>query len=163
MKILELLPKGARQIRYIHPHYEYEEDDDGNVVDEYCVNEDTCTDVWYDCVHVVRKNKTPIYYRRRTSQLAKEDVLKYMDKILRHNSRRYEWDYNCYSIRIKRLGRRVIFVYDEKYMKNLWLKAKQNSEHLKKMTNLYAKKKDLFTPTKLDVKDVAIAVAERRR
>ena len=48
MRILNWLPPHAQQIRYIHPHYEYQEDDEGNVVDEWLANEETCTDVWTD-------------------------------------------------------------------------------------------------------------------
>ena len=135
MKILELLPKGAMQIRYVHPHYEYQEDDEGNVVDEYCVNEDTCTDVWYDIINKVHKNKTPIYYRRRTNDLAKDDFRKYFYDIQSNNNSYDTWNERCRPVRIRRLGRRVIFIYDENHMKNLWLKNKKKKEIRNKINN----------------------------
>ena len=126
MKILELLPKGARQIRYIHPHYEYEEDDEGNVIGEYCINEDTCTNVWYDCISKVHNTKRAIYYRRRTNELAKDDVRKYSYDIAINNQNEETWDSKyCRYVRVRRLGRRVMFIYDEQHMKKIWLKAKR--------------------------------------
>ena len=147
MKILELLPKGARQIRYIHPHYEYQEDDEGNVVDEWCSNEDTCTDVWYDIVNKVHRNKTPIYYRRRTNLLAIEDVSRYSRDIIQHNDREDTWNSICKCVRVRRLGRRVIFIYDEKYMKKLWDK-KADKRKLK--SKLFRKKRLPLTSSHLN-------------
>ena len=135
MKILELLPKGARQVRYIHPHYEYQEDDDGNVVDEWCANEDTCTDVWYDIINKVNADKIPIYYRRRTNELAKDDFRKYFHDIQINNNNYDTWNTYCRPVRVRRLGRRVIFIHDENHMKNLWLKNKKKKEITKKINN----------------------------
>tara|TARA_R100001594_G_scaffold137855_1_gene181143 strand:+ start:57 stop:608 length:552 start_codon:yes stop_codon:yes gene_type:complete len=126
MKILELLPKGARQIRYIHPHYDYQEDDEGNVVDEYCINEDICTNVWYECVDKVHKTKRAVYYRRRTNDLAKDDVRRYGYDIAIHNQNNETWGSEyCRYVRVRRLGRRVMFIYDEQHMKKIWLKTKR--------------------------------------
>ena len=144
MKILELLPKGARQIRYIHPQYDYQEDDEGNVVDEYCINEDTCTEVWNDCVWKVHRYKTPIYYRRRNNGLAREDSRKYSYDIQRHNNREDTWNEVCMFVRVRRLGRRVIFIHDENYMKKLWLKNKNKKYIKNKIANL--PEKHLFEP-----------------
>ena len=77
MQILNWLPPHARQIRYIHPYYDHQEDEDGNVVDEWLANESTCTDVWKDVVEVVKKYKKPIYFRRRTQAIAKDMVTDY--------------------------------------------------------------------------------------
>ena len=154
MKILELLPKGARQVRYIHPHYEYQEDDDGNIVDEYCVNENTCTDVWYDIINKVHKNKTPIYYRRRTNDLAKDDFRRYFYDIQSNNFNCDTWNEHCRPVRVRRLGRRVIFIHDENHMKNLWLKNKKKKEITKKINN--DKLKTLFK-VQPELKEVDLA------
>ena len=147
MKILELLPEGARQVRYIHPYYEYQEDDEGNVIDEWCSNEDTCTDVWYDIINKVHRTKTPIYYRRRTNLLAIEDVARYSRNIIQHNDREDTWNEICKCVRVRRLGRRVMFIYDEKYMKKLWDK-KADKRKLK--SKLFRKRKLPLTSSHLN-------------
>ena len=107
MRILNWLPPHAQQIRYIHPYYEHQEDEEGNVVDEWLANEETCTNVWEDVVKVVKRTKRPIYFRRRTSQIAKDMVSDYSSRIMSQNSSRSEWNPDnrgCYPIRVKRLG-----------------------------------------------------------
>jgi len=145
MRILNWLPPHAQQIRYIHPHYEYQEDEDGNVVDEWLANEGTCTDVWADVVQVVKKTKRPIYFRRRTLQIAKDMVADYSSRIMEQNFYHTEWDpslRNCYPIRVKRLGKRVIFLYDEEYAFMVWNKNKKMKAIRRKVRNL--KQKELF-------------------
>ena len=145
MQILNWLPPHAQQIRYIHPHYEYQEDDEGNVVDEWLANEGTCTDVWADVVQVVKKTKRPIYFRRRTLQIAKDMVADYSSRIMEQNFYHTEWDpslRNCYPIRVKRLGKRVIFLYDEEYTFMVWNKNKKMRAIRRKVRNL--KQKELF-------------------
>ena len=161
MKILELIPKGARQIRYIHPQYDYQEDDEGNVVDEYCLNEDTCTEVWNDCVWKVHRYKTPLYYRRRNNELAREDSRKYSYAIQGHNNRQDDWSEACRFVRIRRLGRRVIFIHDENYMKKLWLKYKNKKYIKNKIANL--PEKHLFEPSlnELNFEAIERDIAER--
>jgi len=145
MRILNWLPPHAQQIRYIHPYYEHQEDDDGNVVDEWLANEETCTDVWEDVVQVVKRTKRPIYFRRRTPQIAKDMVADYSAQIMSQNSSRSEWkpdDRECYPIRVKRLGKRVIFLYDEEYAFMIWNKDKKMRAIRIKVRNL--KQKELF-------------------
>tara|TARA_R110002020_G_scaffold262422_1_gene476864 strand:- start:38 stop:613 length:576 start_codon:yes stop_codon:yes gene_type:complete len=145
MQILNWLPPHAQQIRYIHPHYEYQEDEDGNVVDEWLANEETCTNVWEDVVQVVKRTKRPIYFRRRTSQIAKDMVGDYSARIMVQNSSQSEWDPDnrgCYPVRVKRLGKRVIFLYDEEYTFIVWNKDKKTRATRIKIRNL--KQKELF-------------------
>jgi hypothetical protein len=145
MQILNWLPPHAQQIRYIHPHYEYQEDEDGNVVDEWLANESACTDVWADVVQVVKRTKRPIYFRRRTSQIAKDMVADYSSRIMEQNFCHTEWHPDgreCYPIRVKRLGKRVIFLYDEEYTFMVWNKNKKMKAIRRKVRNL--KQKELF-------------------
>ena len=145
MRILNWLPPHAQQIRYIHPYYEHQEDEEGNVVDEWLANEETCTNVWEDVVKVVKRTKRPIYFRRRTSQIAKDMVGDYSARIMAQNSSRSEWNPDnreCYPIRVKRLGKRVIFLYDEEYTFMVWNKEKKFRAIRKKVRNL--KLKELF-------------------
>ena len=145
MRILNWLPPHAQQIRYIHPYYEHQEDEEGNVVDEWLANEETCTNVWEDVVKVVKRTKSPIYFRSRTSQIAKDMVSDYSSRIMSQNSSRSEWNPDnrgCYPIRVKRLGKRVIFLYDEEYTFMVWNKEKKFRAIRKKVRNL--KLKDLF-------------------
>ena len=138
MQILNWLPPHARQIRYIHPYYEHQEDEDGNVVDEWLANESTCTDVWKDVVEVVKKYKKPIYFRRRTQAIAKDMVTDFSCRILERNLDKDEWkpeSRECYPIRVKRLGRRVLFIYDEEYTYMRWSKTKKMADIRKKIRN----------------------------
>ena len=137
MQILNWLPQHAQQIRYIHPYYEHETDEEGNVVNEWLANEDTCTDVWEDVVLEVKKTKRPIYFRRRTVNMAKDMVSDLSFQILDRNLDKDEWkpesSWGCYPVRVKRLGRRVVFIYDEEYTFMMWNKTK-------KVSNLKEKK-----------------------
>ena len=142
MKILDWLPPNAQQIRYIHPYYEYQEDEDGNVVDEWLSNEETYTNIWDDVVHVVKKTKRPIYFRRRTSQIARDMVADYSARIMDQNIYCTEWKpdaINCFPIRVKRLGKRVIFLYDEKYTFKVWNKNKKMRDIRKRIRVLKEK------------------------
>ena len=118
MLLDKYIPANAKQIRYIHPLYE----DDGND-DSYCVNEDVCTDIWYDCVKVVHEEKIPIYFRRRTSDLASNDVTTWNDYIGKRN--KYKDDFNyCTHVFVKKVGKRVLFIYNKKYTYKMWVKKR---------------------------------------
>ena len=80
MQILNWIPAHAEQIRYVAP--QYDEDSEG---DRYCINEDECTSVWYDIIKEVHKTKRPMYYRRRTVDLARRDRYMYQDQINNEN------------------------------------------------------------------------------
>ena len=80
MQILNWLPPHAQQIRYIAPLYD--EDDQG---DRYCYNEGECTAVWYDIIKQVHKTKRPMYYRRRTTELARRDKYQYQQSVYNEN------------------------------------------------------------------------------
>ena len=129
MQILNWIPSHALQIRYIHPYYE--SDVDG---DNYCINEDEATDVWYDIIKPVVRTKRPMYYRRRTLNLARQDRFIWQDYI--HNQNRYEneWE-KCTHVRVKVIGRRVLFIYDEEFVRKYWdtmrEKRKLNAKLLK--------------------------------
>jgi len=111
MQILNWIPAHAEQIRYIAP--QYDQDSDG---DRYCINEDECTSVWYDTIKEVNRTKRPMYYRRRTVDLARRDRYMYQDQVNNEN----HWKENneqLINVRVKVIGRRVVFIYDEEARK----------------------------------------------
>ena len=112
MIIGKYIPDNAIQVRYIHPYYE--DDEDGY---RYMVNEDEATNVWH-LISKVNRTQQPIYFRRRTSEYAKQDVRRYNRDI--NDANRNTTDFkDWYHVRCKKVGRRVLFVHDEVY----WMKV----------------------------------------
>ena len=114
MQILNWIPAHAEQIRYVAPQY----DEDSNE-DRYCINEDECTSVWYDIIKEVHNTKRPMYYRRRTVDLARRDKFLYQDQVNNEN----HWKENneqLINVRVKVIGRRVVFIYDEEFVRKNW-------------------------------------------
>ena len=99
MQILNWLPPHAQQIRYIAPLYE--EDRDG---ERYCYNEDEATSVWYDIIKQVHKTKRPMYYRRRTTELARRDKHQYQLSIYNENNWKNDWTKSIH-VRPPQIGR----------------------------------------------------------
>ena len=101
-----LIPTNAIQIRYISPIFEPVYDDEDNQMGEECVRDGT--DVLYECIVPTNKDKLPRYYRLRYRENAKE-----------HKRRWERWlEENLitgrmpYFIKVKKIGRRVLFEYD---------------------------------------------------
>ena len=101
-----LIPINAIQIRYTSPIYEPIYDEEDNQVDDECVREGT--NVLHACIVAVNKDKLPRYYRLRYRENAKD-----------HKRRWERWlEENLidgrtpYFIRVKKIGRRVLFEYD---------------------------------------------------
>ena len=131
MIIGKYIPENARQVRYIHPQYERDENDD-----EYIWNEDEMTDVEH-IIQTVSNDRVPVYYRRRLSDYAREDTRKwnrYINQINNHQKRMAEDDDDFGGdylyVRVKKVGRRVLFVYDKQYwdkvLKSTTIKAGTN-------------------------------------
>ena len=131
MIIGKYIPENARQVRYIHPQYERDENDD-----EYIWNEDEMTDVEH-IIQTVSNDRVPVYYRRRLSDYAKEDTRKwnrYINQTNNHQKRMAEDDDDFGGdylyVRVKKVGRRVLFVYDKQYwdkvLKSTTIKAGTN-------------------------------------
>ena len=134
MQILNWIPTHAEQIRYIAP--QYSEDSDG---DRYCINEDECTSVWYDTIKEVNRTKRPMYYRRRTVDLARRDRYMYQDQVNNEN----HWKENneqLINVRVKVIGRRVVFIYDEEFVLKIWVARKRKAELQNKIRELREKK-----------------------
>ena len=129
MQILNWIPAHAEQIRYVAPQYD---DDNG---DRYCINEDECTSVWYDIIKEVQKTKRPMYYRRRTIDLARRDRHMYQDQV---NNENY-WKENneqLINVRVKVVGKRVVFLYDEEFVLKIWVARKRKQELAEKIRKL---------------------------
>ena len=101
-----LIPINAIQMRYISPIFEPIYDEDDHQVDEECVRDGT--DVLYECIVPTNKDKLPRYYR-----------LRYRDNAKDHKRRWEHWlEENLingrvpYFIKVKKIGRRVMFEYD---------------------------------------------------
>jgi len=101
-----LIPTNAIQIRYISPLYEPIYDEEDNPIDDECVRDGT--DVLRECIVTVSKDKLPRYYRLRYRENAKE-----------HKRRWERWlEENLidgttpYFVRVKKIGRRVLFESD---------------------------------------------------
>ena len=122
-----LIPINAIQMRYISPIYEPIFDDEDNQIDEECVRDGT--DVIYECIVPTNNDKLPRYYRLRYRENAKD-----------HKRRWEHWlEENLingrvpYFIKVKKIGRRVLFEYDltliEKREKKL--RARQHKMEMK--------------------------------
>ena len=122
MQILNWLPPHAQQIRYIAPLYD--EDDQG---DRYCYNEDEATSVWYDIIKQVHKTKRPMYYRRRTTELARRDKYQYQLSVYNENNWKNDWTKSIH-VRVKVIGKRVLFLYDEEFVHKNWVANKKKRE-----------------------------------
>ena len=133
MQIFNWLPSNAQQIRYIAPYYE----EDGE--DRYIVNENEYTEVWHDIIKKVHNTKQPMYYRRRTVDLARRDKHMYQGKISNENNWRNDWA-KCMYVRVKVLGRRVLFMYDKEFVHKNWIAYKKSVELAEKIRKLREQK-----------------------
>ena len=122
MRLDKHLPPNAIQIRYVHPYFEGVYDDEDNFVEEYCVNEDTATDV-YDLIRKAHREKQSYYYRRRTQDLCTDDVRQY--RAWTDNQHAHE-EQPRYNIKVRKLGRRVVIEYNPEYAHKVW-KMKQHT------------------------------------
>ena len=134
MQILNWLPPHAHQIRYISPLYE--EDREG---DRYCYNEDEATEVWRDIIRKVHKTKIPIYYRRRTTELARRDKYQYQESVYNNNDWKTNWTTSIH-VRVKVIGKRVLFIYDEEFVHKVWIANKNKEELQNKIRKLKEQK-----------------------
>jgi hypothetical protein len=101
-----LIPTNAIQMRYISPIYEPVYDEEDNLIEEECVRDGT--DVLNECVRAVSKDKLPRYY-----------LLRYRENAKDHKRRWERWlEENLingptpYFVKVKKIGRRVLFEYD---------------------------------------------------
>ena len=102
-----LIPINAIQMRYISPIIEPVFDEEDNQVDEECVRDGT--NVLYEFIVAVNKDKLPRYYR-----------LRYRDNAKDHKRRWEHWlednlinGCTPYFVKVKKIGRRVLFEFDE--------------------------------------------------
>ena len=102
-----LIPINAIQIRYISPIFEPIYDEEDNQVDDECVRDGT--NVLHECIVAVNKDKLPRYYRLRYRGNAKD-----------HKKRWERWlednliaGLTPYFVKVKKIGRRVLFEFDE--------------------------------------------------
>ena len=126
-KMNPLIPINAIQMRYISPIFEPIYDEEDNVVDEECVRNGT--NVLSECIMPTNKDKLPRYYRLRYRENAKE-----------HKQRWERWlEENLingrtpYFVRVKKIGRRVLFEFDETLIekREKKLRAIQHKEDMK--------------------------------
>ena len=134
MQILNWLPPHAHQVRYIAPLYD--EDDQG---DRYCYNDNECTAVWYDIIQQVHKTKRPMYYRRRTTELARRDKYQYQLSVYNENNWKNDWTKSIH-VRVKVIGKRVLFLYDEEFVRKNWVANKKKRELKDRIRELKEKK-----------------------
>ena len=106
-KMNPLIPINAIQMRYISPIIEPVFDEEDNQVDEECVRDGT--NVLYEFIVAVNKDKLPRYYRLRYRENAKDHKRKWEhwleDNLI--NGR------TPYFVKVKKIGRRVLFEFDE--------------------------------------------------
>ena len=101
-----LIPINAIQMRYISPIYEPVFDEEENQVDEECVRDGT--DVLYECIVPTNNDKLPRYYRLRYRENAKDHKRRW-ERWLEENLINGEVPY---FVKVKKIGRRVLFEYD---------------------------------------------------
>ena len=133
MQILNWLPPHAQQIRYIAPYYE----EDGE--DRYIANEDEYTNVWHHIIKEVHKTKRPMYYRRRTIDLARRDRYQYQSQVYHENNWKNDWAKSTH-VRVKVIGRRVLFIYDEEFVHKNWIAYKKDVKLKEKIRRLREQK-----------------------
>jgi hypothetical protein len=76
-----------------------------------------------------------MYYRRRTVDLARRDRHMYQDQVNNEN----HWKENneqLINVRVKVVGRRVVFIYDEEFVRKNWLARKRKVELQDKIRKL---------------------------
>ena len=105
-KMNPLIPINAIQMRYISPIYEPVFDEEENQVDEECVRDGT--DVLYECIVPTNNDKLPRYYRLRYRENAKDHKRRW-ERWLEENLINGEVPY---FVKVKKIGRRVLFEYD---------------------------------------------------
>ena len=155
-----LIPTNAIQLRYDSPRYEPYYDDDGNVVDEECV--EYGTDIVKTFIEPVLSDGIPRYYRLRYSNNAKD-----------HKKRWSRWVHNSlgtsnpYFVRVSKVGRRVLFTYDPKLSVEHEKIQKKNQWTLKKVQEV--ERSSAASPLQeaaesyLDVTDIiTMTLAERQ-
>ena len=101
-----LIPTNALQLRYISPIFEPIHDEEDNVIDEECVREGT--DVMFDFIKPINRDKIPRYYHLRYRENAKDHKKRWerwLENNLIHGS-------TPYFIKVRKIGRRVLFEYD---------------------------------------------------
>ena len=101
-----LIPINAIQMRYISPIIEPIFDEENNQVDEECVRDGT--DVLYECIVPTNNDKLPRYYRLRYRDNAKDHKRKW-ERWLEDN---LIGGIVPYFVKVKKIGRRVLFEYD---------------------------------------------------
>jgi hypothetical protein len=121
-----LIPINAIQMRYISPIYEPVFDEEDNQIDEECVRDGT--HVLSECIMPTHKDKLPRYYR-----------LRYRDNAKDHKRRWERWlEENLingrvpYFVKVKKIGRRVLFEFDETLIEKREKKL-QAIQHKKEM------------------------------
>ena len=134
MQILNWIPPHAQQIRYIASIYE--EDNEG---DRYCINEDEATSVWHDIIKQVHKTKRPMYYRRRTIDMARRDRYQWQHSIYNENNWKNSWAKSLH-VRVKIIGKRVLFIYDEEFVHKNWIANKNKTKLRDKIRKLKEQK-----------------------
>ena len=134
MQILNWIPSHAQQIRYVAPYYE-EDSENG---DRYMANENEATNVWQNIILQVHKTKRPMYYRRRTIDMARRDRVQHQCSIVTENEWRNNWA-KCIYVRAKVIGRRVLFIYDEEFMHKIWITHKNRKKLKDKIRELKEK------------------------
>ena len=122
-----LIPTNAIQCRYVSPIYEPVYDEDDNVVDDECVERGT--DVLSELIIPTSNDKVSRYYRLRHRQNAKDHKRRW-EKWLESNLIN---DDRPLLVRVKKIGRRVLFEYDSKLMekREKKLKAEKHKAKLK--------------------------------
>ena len=127
-----LIPINAIQIRYISPIFEPIYDEEDNVVDEECVRDGT--NVLHECIVAVHKDKLPRYYRLRYRENAKEHKRRW-ERWLEENlieSIESIGGRVPYFVKVKKIGRRVLFEYDSTLIEKREKKRKA-IQHKKEM------------------------------
>jgi hypothetical protein len=147
MQILNWIPPHAQQIRYIASIYE--EDNEG---DRYCINEDEATSVWHDIIKQVHKTKRPMYYRRRTIDMARRDRYQWQRSIYNENDWKNDWAKSLH-VRVKIIGKRVLFIYDEEFVHKNWIANKNKTKLQDKIRKLKEQKFKSYSKKILKVDD----------
>ena len=122
-----LIPTNAIQMRYTSPIFEPIFDEEDNQVDEECVRDGT--NVLRECIVAVNKDKLPRYYRLRYRENAKEHKQRWerwLEENLIHGR-------TPYFVKVKKIGRRVLFEFDETLIekREKKLRAIQHKEDMK--------------------------------
>ena len=100
----------------------------------------------------MHKTKRPMDYRRRTTELARRDKYQYQLSVYNENNWKNDWTKSIH-VRVKVIGKRVLFLYDEEFVRKNWVANKKKRELKDKIRELKEQKFKSYSKKILKLRD----------